>query len=229
MRRALAIACLASTCLLAGVAPAAGASPAKVEIGKVRPAVTPAGRPALLVPVTYPIEMAGRLVQLTAKLHDGDGTVIRAWMDRRISHAGPLRTPERRRHFVWVHRIGIDAAAAAELRAGNRLYLAAKANYNPDRDSGREHYWLDSDTQEVPLAGGGLICSSLPKRRVRPGGTVVVPLPLCNRDGRWSISDRPELGTARIRGDSLIYRPAKGFRGTASIQLVLGPNGAITP
>lgn len=236
MRRTLTVSLLALAALLAlaPAAGAAGAAPAKVRVGKVRLATAPSGQPALLVPVTYPIEMAGRLVRLKVSLRRPNGGLVRVWRDRSPANAGPLGTPERRGRFLFVHRIDVDAAAAVELRAANRLHLAAKANLNPDRDSGRERYWQDTDVQPVPLASGGApVCSTPPRLRARPGREVVVPLPLCTQATRWSISERPDVGSARIRDGALVFRSSPRFRGTAALSLVGHPAGkastSVTP
>ncbi|HEX3240567.1 MAG TPA: SGNH/GDSL hydrolase family protein [Solirubrobacterales bacterium] len=237
MRRAVFASMLALAALLALVlAPAAtaAADEVEVEVGKVRLATAPSGQPALLVPVTYPIEMAGRLVRLTVSLRRPDGSLVRVWRDHSPANAGPLRTPERRGRFVFVHRIDVDAAAAIELRAGSQLRLAAKANLNPDRDSGRERYWLDSDAQPVPLASGGApVCATTPRLRARPGRAVVVPLPLCTQPIRWTFGERPDGGNARIRDGALVFRSSSRFRGTADLTLVGHPTGrasaSVTP
>ncbi len=228
MRRTLTVSLLALAALLAlaPAAGAAGAAPAKVRVGKVRLASAPSGRPALLVPVTYPIEMAGRLVRLKVSLRRADGGLVRVWRDRSPANAGPLGTPERRGRFLFVHRIDADAAAAVELRAANRLHLVAKANLNPDRDSGRERYWQDADVQPVPLGGGGApVCSTPPRLRVRPGREVVVPLPLCTQPIDWAVSERPDIASARIRDGALVFRSGRRFRGTAALTLVGHPAG----
>jgi lysophospholipase L1-like esterase len=60
-----------------------------------------------------------------------------------------------------------------------------------------------------------------------------VPLPLCNVGTRWAIAERPERGSARIRGGKLVYRAPKSFRGTASITLTgraaPGASASVTP
>lgn len=227
MRRTLALACLASTCLLAALAPSAGAAPAKVQVGKVRLANAPSGQPSLLVPVTYPIEMAGRRVRISLLLRRQDGALVRAWMRQPVVHAGPLRVPERRKRFVFVHRIDVEAGVASEIRAGNRVEVAALAALDADRDGKRELSSLGQAAQAVPLdVGDSRLCATPPKRRTRPGQPVIVPLPLCNQGTRWTIAGRPQQGSARVRAGKLIYRPAKGFRGTASIALAGHGTGA---
>jgi lysophospholipase L1-like esterase len=233
MRRAFALACLALAYLMAGSLPAAGAAPAQVVAGKVRLANTPAGAPALLVPVAYPIEMAGRRVRLALSLRQADGSVIHGWTVRPVANAGPLRIPDRRQRFVFVHRIDLGAGPAAALRAGNRLHLAAVANLDADRDGKRELFSIDTDVQPVPLASGmSPLCATPPKRRARPGQRVIVPLPICAQGTRWTIAEPPQRGSARIRDGKLVFRAAKGFRGTVSITLAgdrSGASASLTP
>jgi lysophospholipase L1-like esterase len=236
MRGALATVCLALACFAAAaLAPAAGATaPAKVKVGTVRLANTPSGRPALLVPVAYPIQMAGRRVRLSVSLRHPDGEVIHGWTVRPRANAGPLRSPERRHRFSFVHRIDVGADVAAELRAGDRVHVSAVANLDLEANGKRELFSLDNDVQPAPLTTVATrVCATPPKLRARPGKRVAVPLPLCNLGTRWVIAGRPDRGSARIRGNELIYRSPKSFRGTASITLTghstLGAAASGTP
>ena len=223
MRRAFALTCLAFACLL-GLTPAAGAAPAKVKVGKVRLAMTPGGQPALLIPVAYPIEMAGRRVRLTVSLRRPDGTIVRGWTVRAAANSGPLRTPERRKRFSFVHRVDVGADVADELAAGNVLHVAAAA---PLHLGAPKLLDLDTDIQAVPLAvGTHPVCASAPRLRTKPGRPVALSLPLCNQGIHWTIAGQPKHGHARIRAGKLIYRPAKGFRGTVSIALAGHGTGA---
>ena len=222
MRRAVSASLLALAALLAlALAPSAGAAPAKVSVGKVRLATAPSGRPALLVPVTYPIEMAGRRVRLTVSLRRPDGSTVRGWTVRAAANAGALRSPERRQRFRFVHRIDIDAKVADELRAGNVLHVAAAA---PLQLGAPKLLSLDTDVQPVPLASGGRpVCATPPRLRARPGRAVVVPLPLCNRATRWTLRGRPDHGSARIRRGALVFRSGRRFHGSAALTLVGHP------
>jgi lysophospholipase L1-like esterase len=232
MRRACSLSLLALASLLALVlAPSAGAAPAKVSVGKVRLAAAPSGQPALLVPVTYPIEMAGRRVRLTVSLRRPDGGTIGGWTVRAAANAGALRSPDRRQRFSFVHRIDVDAEVAEEINAGNVLHVAAAA---PLQLGAPKLLSLDTDVQPVPLATGGApVCATPPRLRAKPGREVVVPLPLCTQATRWSISERPDQGSARIRDGALVFRPSPRFRGTAALTLVGHPAGrahaSVTP
>jgi hypothetical protein len=227
---------LAVTLLLAVVA-GAQAAPPKVEVGKPRLATTPAGDAALLVPVSYPIEMAGRRVRLTATLRDPDGKPVRSWTVRPAANAGPLRAPDRRTRFVFVHRIDLGPEATAELRAGARVHVGALARLNADGDGTAELRRADAAVHAAPLTPGGAhLCATPPKQRSRPGAAVVVPLPLCNRPVRWRLTEQPSHGSARLRDGKLFFKPGKRFRGTASITLAAsagtradGARAAVTP
>jgi len=225
MRRTWRALALAATLLLV-LAAGAQAAPPRVEVGKPRLATTPAGDPALLVPVSYPIEMAGRRLRLTATLRDPDGRPVRSWTVRPLANAGPLRSPDRRTRFVFVHRVDLGPAAAAELRAGAKVHVGALARLDADGDGKPELRRADAAVHAAPLAAGGAhLCSTLPKQRSRPGQAVVVPLPLCNRPVRWRLTGQPSHGSARLRDGQLLYKPGKRFRGTASITLA-GSAGA---
>lgn len=64
------------------------------------------------------------------------------------------------------------------------------------------------------------VCSSIPHLRVKRGARVSLPLPVCNREMSWQAVDESSRGSARIRGDRLIYKAPKRFRGSDQIQLV---------
>ncbi len=219
MRRTSRALALAATLLLALVA-AAQAAPPRVEVGKARLATTPAGDPALLVPVSYPIEMAGRRLRLAVTLRDAGGKPVRSWTVRPLANAGPLRAPERRTRFVFVHRVDLGPEAAAALRAGATVHVGALARLDADGDGVPELRKADARAHAAPLAtGGASLCATLPKQRSLPGKAVAVPLPLCNRPVRWRLTGQPGGGSARISQGELVFKPGKRFRGTASITL----------
>lgn len=233
MPRALAIACLALLCLLAGSLPAAGAAPDKVEVGKVRLAETPAGKTALLVPTVHPIEMAGRRVRLSVLLLRPDGSTLHTWTDRAVANAGPPRVPDRRKRFPFVHTIEVEPELLAGLSPGTQLGLVATAQLDADRDGKPELRSRDTDTQVVPAAPGGApLCGTPPKQRTKPGKPVVLTLPICTQETRWTIARRPRQGNVRIRDGRLIYRPPARYRGTVSIALAgdrVGASASLTP
>jgi len=232
MRRVLAVTCLALLCLLAGSLPAAGAAPAKVKVGKVRLAEAADGRMALLVPTVHPIEMAGRRVHLRVALRRPDGTTVHTWNDRPVANAGPLRAPDRRQRFPFVHTIEVEPELVAELGAGSKLAITATARLDADRDGKPELRSLDTDLQAVPAAGGAPLCGTPPKKRSKPGHALAIPLPVCSQATDWTVAKRPRRGNVRIRDGKLIYRPPARYRGTASITLVgkrTGASASVTP
>lgn len=229
MRRALATVCLPLACLAALVlTPAAGAAgPAEVEVGKVRLAQTPSGRSSLLIPVNYPIEMANRHARFSVGFFNPRGEKRVTWSISPLASAGPLRTPDRRKRFVFVHRIDLHPGHSAEMERGSTLRIRARTRVDVDRDGNYELRAEDTETQAMPLATGGRrICSTPSKRWMRPGRAIAVTLPICTDEVRWSIAERPAAGNARIRGNRLIYTPGRKFRGTASITLAGRAGGA---
>lgn len=232
MRRALALSCLALACLLVGSVPTAGAA-TKVKVGTVRLAHTPAGHESLLIPVTYPIEIANRHLHLSVGFFNSRGQKRIVWIMPPVANAGPLRTPERRKRFVHVHRIDLLPRETAQMERGSTLRITARAHLDADDDGEYELRAEDARTQPVPRASGGnRICSTPSKRWMRPGRVTEVTLPICTDEVRWSIAERPRTGSARIRGNRLIYNPGRRFRGTASITLSARHAGAsvsVTP
>ena len=226
MRRALLLTGLLLTAVLAAapVAGAAGTGPG-VEVGKVRLGETAAGRTALLVPVTHPIQMSGRRVELRVSLLRPDGSVVHTWSQRPPASSGPLRAPERRQRFRFVHAIPVGPRLAGELRRPNRLAIVAGARLDANRDGVAELSSRDRELQAVPATGGAL-CQTPAKLRAKPGQRVVVALPICARPLRWRIAGRPAAGSARIRAGRLIFRSGPRFRGTAAIALAGRGGGA---
>jgi len=235
MRGVTATICLAAACTAAALlAPAAGAAaPAQVKVGVARLAHTPSGRSSLLIPVSYPIAMANRHTRFSVGLYDPSGRLRFGSSSSPLLHAGPLRAPERRKRFVFVHRIDLAPHNAAQMVRGSTLRITARAQLDGDRDGVYELHARDARTQAVPSAGGGnRVCSTPAKRWMRPGRTIAVTLPICTDEVRWSISGRPQAGSARLRGHRLLYSPGRKFRGTASITLAARHSGAaasITP
>ncbi len=231
MRRAFATACLALAALLAlALAPAAGAgAPAKVKVGKVRTVGLGSDRPSLLVPVSYPIETTNRGVRLVVSVRQaGVGTIRTSRLHTRAS-AGPLRSPERRGRFTFVHRVGVGPVVADALRAGAHAVVRARARIDLDRDGDPELASTDSSRQPLALvpARASRLCSSVPSLRTRPGRRIGVRLPVCTGGARWKLADRPDRGSARIRDGRLIFRSGKNFRGTISATLVAAsPRGS---
>jgi lysophospholipase L1-like esterase len=233
MRRALAINCLALVCLLAGLAPTAGAAAGAPEIGKIQVAETPAGRPSLLVPVTYPIELAGRYVRFSVFLRDPQGGLVYGSSSSLIVHAGEARQPERRERFVFVHRVDLSVGAISALPPDDIVLVRARVR--PDGPSkyppGLSLAAVRTETKSLRKRGEAT-CSTPAKLRGRPGRVLGTALPICTQPIRWSIAEPPEAGSAKIRGNRLIYNPAPKFRGTVSVTLAGRRGGAaasVTP
>ena len=222
MRRASPIICLFG--LLLAPAAAAKPPPAPVKIGNV--ALTPAvnGRSSLLVEVAYPIALSGRRLSLRVFALDSSGATVESWRLHPLANAGPPRAPTGQRRFRFVHRIGLSRRLTGEAASGLRLRLQAIGFLDTNGDGEPELIAGDGDFRTVTSAAKPRgICASVSQLRSRPGRRVVVAIPVCDVPERWLISDRPGHGRARIRGGKLIYRPAKGFRGTDSLMLAGAP------
>jgi lysophospholipase L1-like esterase len=216
--RVLALICLLG---LALAPPAAAQEPLAVEVGKVRLAAGAGEGGALLVPVRYPIELAGQRVELRVVLR---GAGRRAWRVRGLANAGARRSPERRRGFVFVHGVRLGAKLSGQLRRTlargrkPRVSAYAAAVLDLNRDGVAEVASDDRSVQRLRRAGRAT-CAGIPNRRVKPRRQLEVPLPACGSPVRWRLDAPPENGSARIRDGRLIYRPAARFRGTESILL----------
>ncbi|HEX2391548.1 MAG TPA: SGNH/GDSL hydrolase family protein [Solirubrobacterales bacterium] len=217
-----AVAC-ALACLLGGSAgPAAAASlspPPDVEVGRAELASPDQGPAALLIPVRYPIQLAGRLVETRVRLIGG-GRTVQAWTLHERLGAGRRQLPERRRSFTFVHRIGLRPSLARRLRAGLGVRVTALGRLDANGDGKPELSSSDSNAQSAAAPADGGLCSSSPQVRLRPGQRISLPLPICGSRRDWDLLDRPRHGSARIGHGRLIYRPAKGFRGTDTVALV---------
>jgi hypothetical protein len=217
---------------LLALAPAAGAKPqlhlvappARVTVGRVALSTptTGAGGAALLAPVHYPVIFSGRLATLKVALTRPGGGVVKSWTLHERVGAGLLRTADRRRSFTFVHRVGLKPAEAEEVRAGSLLVqVTAGGAVDVNGDGVPE---LRSSARSAPLAaltgpGGGRLCSSEPRISVAPGGRISIPLPVCSASVRWQIGVGPSRGSARIRGDRLVYRAPRRQRGLDSLVL----------
>jgi lysophospholipase L1-like esterase len=203
---------------------AATAKPAEVRVGKVGLSVVgDDGGASLLVPVRYPIEMAGHNAKLSLRLREPGkqgAAQTWAWRFRERVHGGRLRRPDRRRHFTYVHQLNLSRALMGKVREGLRVEVVAEAVRDADRNGKAELRSRDRAVQKVPVsAGGGGLCSSVPRVRSRPGKKVVVELPACASARSWDFVEWPRHGRAVVRGDKLVYHPPKRFRGTQTIEL----------
>jgi lysophospholipase L1-like esterase len=204
---------------------AADARPAQVEVGKVRLALPARGTATLLVPVRYPIQLAGRLLEVSVSLRPPGRSPLRTLTLHERANAGALRLPERRGAFTFVHRLGLSPQMApavrnwlsggADLRVGVAARGAADVNGDGHLDLGSR----DRETQVLPRSSRHRLCSNVPLIRTRPGKRISIMLPVCGSRIRWRLDQPPEHGTARVRNGRLIYRSAARFRGSDSIRL----------
>ncbi len=232
--RAALLFALAALALLA-VAPAAGARPArhpkppaKVEVGHVTLSAPAAqGGAALLVPVHYPIQFSGRVVPLGVKLSEPGGRVVKSLLLHERVGAGLVRAGDRRRRFTFIHRVGLTPAQAREVRDGLEVRVRAGGDLDVNEDGVPELSSRDATKPLTPLStpGNGRLCSSVPRLRLRRGGTASIPLPACTSTVRWRIVRGPARGQARIANGRLVYRAPRSFRGATGLVLRGQPQG----
>jgi lysophospholipase L1-like esterase len=199
--------------------------PPAVAIGRVgvgAPVDGPVdGGGSLLVPVHYPIQLAGRTTRLTVSLLGSSGGKIRSWRLKERLSSDHKRRPEKRRRFTYVHHVDLGRALTRRVRRGARVKVTVQGLLDANRDGKAEYRSRDTSAQALPRAGsGGGLCSDVPGVRVRPGRTVVVDLPVCEENREWDFLGRPERGRASIKDGRLTYRPPAKFRGTQAIELV---------
>jgi lysophospholipase L1-like esterase len=207
-------------------APLAAAKPAAdgVRVGRIALSPPRHGHSSLLVEVSYPIAMAGHRLDLAVTLTNPDLPVIEERRVRPLANGGPPRAGDRRRRFTFVHRIVLSRKLTREARSGWLVAAEARAAVDANRDGTPELSAKDGATRSLPLGNAGKgLCASAPLQRIEPAQRVVIAMPACTSGRRWKLGDRPDHGIARIRNGKLIYRPAAGFRGTDSLQLVAAP------
>jgi lysophospholipase L1-like esterase len=216
--RPLALLCLIGLLL----APNASAAEPKVEVGRVGLAMPADGRGALLVPVRYPIELVGQRLELRVSLRRPGRGTIDSWISRTHANGGPLRVPERRRWFSFVHRIDLSRRTMRRLRQGliprAIAVVNASAALDLNRDGKADLTAGEAERQPLPRGYAGRLCATVPQLRIRAGRPLRARLPACGAAVHWRTT-RAEHGTARIRDGRLVYRPARGFRGTESLEL----------
>jgi hypothetical protein len=194
-------------------APKAGA--AKAKIGRVALGSTVDGRLSALVAIRYPIQRTGQRSQVTVTLRDADGKMVQRWDLRDRLSSGHLRRPERRRSFVFVHRVDFGKGLLARtLGAGGTIRVVTPG----DRLVGK------------PQLGPGrrALCNSLPHEHLEPGRKTSAPLPACTAPRRWRIVRQPQHGSAQLQEGRLVYRADPGFRGPDSLQLSGGAEARFT-
>lgn len=221
-RRLLLLACLLAVSAAALPQQATAAFPAQVAARKAAVVETPGGRPFLLISVRYPIEYAGRIVETRVAVRSSKSRKnLRSWVLHERLSSGQARRPDRRTHFTFVHRIGLDEKTARQAREHRLVHVLAGGPMDFDED-GRADMRGSENSLLTPTfrARGKALCSSIPHLRVKRGARVSLPLPVCDREMGWRAVDKSSRGSARIRGDRLIYKAPKRFRGGDQIQLI---------
>jgi lysophospholipase L1-like esterase len=190
---------------------------AQVEIGKVGVSAMERGRVSLLIPIRYPIQLAGRVVETRVALLGRNGKASRSWVLRDRLASGRVRSPDRRRGFPFVHRVRLNRALTRRAHR-QRVRVVAVGRLDLDRDGKAEQRSIDRATH-FPTVGPrkGTLCSSTPHLRVQPGKRISVPLPDCDTRTAW-LEAYPR-STTQIKNGLLIYRAPKRNRGRSEIHL----------
>jgi Peptidase family M1 domain/Peptidase M1 N-terminal domain len=194
--------------------PAPKAAPAKAKIGRVTVGSTVDGRLSALVAIRYPIRLTGQRSQVTVALRNGEGQMVQRWDLRDRLSSGHLRRPERRRSFVFVHRVDFGGKLERALGEGGTIRVVTPG----DRLIGRPD--LGPRRQRL--------CSSLPHLHLEPGHRTSAPLPACTSPRHWRIVRQPQHGSAQLQEGRLVYRADPGFRGPDSLQLSGGSEARFT-
>ena len=195
--------------------------PVKVAIGKLGTGAVTNGQHSILVPVRYPIQMAGRVAKLRVSLLNRKGNAVRAWLLHHRLSSGLERKPERRRHFTFVHRVRFTQMPGQRLGKRLRVRVLARGNVDVDGDGRRELDSSDRSLQSVSLTPDARgLCSSVPQLRLRPGRRIAVPLPVCATDVQWLIPGGGLRGSLRTRNGRLFYVAPPRFRGSEQIRLI---------
>jgi len=209
--------------LLALLAPASLASGRPVdehtiEIGRVSTATTSGGRVSLLIPIRYGIQLTGRSVRTRVWLVDDNRGIDRRWDLHDRLDSGRLGSPERRRSFVFVHRVDLSKALAERLGKKAWVRVVSPNWLDVEGDGKREIGYLSAAVRSLPPAFRRL-CSSTPQLRLSPGRTISALLPACGGRYRWVVAEQPRHGRVRIRGERLLYSAPPRFRGSERIEL----------
>lgn len=224
MMRAMIRARLLAGLTACAVLAACATAQARVERPEVRvghPAIGASanGLASILAPVRYPIQLAGRLTETRIALVDDGGRTIRSWVLHERLSRGQIRLPDRRRHFTFVHKVGLDAGLSRRLRRGAWVRVQAGGKVDIEGDGKPE--LRSSDISESRALGmRRQVCSSIPHLRVKRGARVSLPLPVCSKDPDWLVSLSQSRGSVRVRGGRLIYKAPQRFRGSDQIKLL---------
>jgi lysophospholipase L1-like esterase len=196
----------------------------------VRPAHPTGTRPsALLVPVRYPLYMAGRRATVRVELLGAHGVLKkRAHATARLS-AGLQRRPDLRRSFMFVHRVPLGKQMSSRLPGIERVRVRASARLDVEGDGHAEARSVAVSLQRrgrMLRTPASATCASVSVMRVRPGRVVSFDLPACDRRVRWSLGVRPRHGKARRVGGRIGYRAGRRHRGLDELVLRGRPAGA---
>lgn len=160
------------------------------------------------------------LPALALALLGARGKTMRSWVLHERLNGGKERLPDRRRRFTFVHRVGLNASLSRRLRQGATVRVVGSGKLDVDEDGKPEMNSRDASTSK-PLAGPRPepVCSSVPHLRVKRGGRISVPLPVCDRPVNWTAARWASHGNVLVRGERFVYNARKGFWGTDRIQL----------
>jgi lysophospholipase L1-like esterase len=219
----------------ASARPHAVKSPPRVRIGHVALGSSADGHAVVLVPVTYPIQLAGHKAPIEISVFDSTGKPIALRMPQILLSAGKLRRPERRGSFTFVHRLDLWGRQPQDLEAGTRADVRASGRLDANGDGKPELRGGDRSSQPLSLnAPSEPTCSTVPVSRTRPGRRTMVQLPACTSPVQWRVTRQPQHGSAHVQGGSLVYRSGPRFRGADTLTLsggrqvrfTVGPQGS---
>jgi lysophospholipase L1-like esterase len=205
----------------AGARPATGGLPQGVSVGHPAIGTSANGLASILVPVDYPIQLAGRVVKTRISLVEGrDERVIHSWLLHERLTEGEVRRPNRRSHFTFVHKVGLNEKLSGLLRQGAWVQVFASGVLDVDEDGTPELRSVDVSTARASKTPRQMVCSSIPHLRVKRGARVSLPLPVCNKDPDWLVSLSQSRGSVQVRKGRLIYNAPQRFRGSDQIKLL---------
>lgn len=204
----------------AAAKPAPIGPPAQVEVGTAGVGTDPGGGTFLLVPVRYPLQFAGRVVTIRARLISARGSTMHVFIEHERLSSGRIRRPDRRHRFTFVHRIALTPGLASRLGRGLSVRVFAGGPLDVNDDGAPEMSSRGNALQALPKTPRGQgLCSSLPRLNAHPGVRLSVPLPVCDSEVRWHVLRGRTHGSARVRDGRLIYQAPRRFRGRETIQL----------
>jgi lysophospholipase L1-like esterase len=211
--------------------------PADTRVARVAIGRTPGGALALLIATRYPIQAAGRSQHLVARFRMKPGTVPVAQAGTDRLSAGPLRRPERRRTFTFVHELDLKPQIVRRLaeawNEGTTPSVTVEVNGGIDIDGDGK---ADIKSKSIPRrivslpvpafaarrgGGAGTFCASFPIVRLAPGEHTKIPLPACQTPVRWSLTAGASDGNVDLNPATLEYT-APNTPGTQTIQLSHG-------